>query len=214
VVFVACATPENRNYSAEAIEARVLDEESGQPLEDVVVVANWLLMRGGLGGRTQIGPLMVLEVVSDAKGRISFPAWGPMPNRTFGFLDHEDPELWFFKPGYRLSRVANYYATDYCTKPSKRKSDWNGKVIRLKRFTDGDAQYAEYIAGFGRTLAANLKWNEHCTIARTPKLAAALDRENGRLEERGFSKGGFTYRQLMPEFLSRCQMPDPAKVLQ
>jgi hypothetical protein len=105
VVFVACATPENRNYSAEAIEARVLDEESGQPLEDVVVVANWLLMRGGLGGRTQIGPLMVLEVVSDAKGRISFPAWGPMPNRTFGFLDHEDPELWFFKAGYRLSRA-------------------------------------------------------------------------------------------------------------
>jgi len=214
VVLTACAKTEDASFSAEPIEARVFDEQTDQPLEGVVVIANWLLMRGTLGGRTQVGPLMVLEAVSDANGRFSFPAWGPLPNRTAGFLDHEDPELWFFKPGYQLSRLTNYYATDHRIKPSKRKSDWNGKVIRLRRFTGDEGKYAEHLAGEARSLAANLKWYEDCTLARTPKLAGALDRENGRLEQRGFDKGGFTFRQLTPQFLSRCGIADPRKAVQ
>lgn len=208
-----CATVGVPSYSAEPIEAWVVDEQTGESLEGVVVVANWLLMRGTLGGRTQLGPLMVLEAVSDARGRFFLPAWGPVPNRTPGFLDHEDPELWFFKPGYQLVGVANHYASDHRTKPSTRKSDWNGKVIRLKRFAGEREKYAEHIASRGWSLSSTLKWYEECTITRTPKLAAALDRENTRLKQNGFDKGGFTYRALLPEYISKCAIRIPEGAL-
>src|SRR6266849_1854255 len=69
----ACAT----TYSAEPIEAWVVDADSGQPIEGVVVTANWELEIGTLGGNIPVGQIMVMETVTDQKGRFYFPAWGP-----------------------------------------------------------------------------------------------------------------------------------------
>ena len=214
LLLTACATPGQDEYSADAIEARVVDEQTGQPLEGVVVVANWLLMGGTAGGRSQLGPLMVLEAISDATGKFFFPAWGPLPNRTSGYLDNADPELWLFTSGYYFTRRANDYTTDYRKKPSRRKSEFVGKTIPLKRFAGNEDAYADHVATTGWSLAANLKWYEDCTIARTPALAAALDRENTRLERGGFDKGGFSFRRLTPQFKSRCQISVQQRGLQ
>ena len=212
LLFAGCATLDVRSYSAESIEAWVVDEQTGQPLEGVVVVADWLLMRGTFGGRSLQGPFMILESVSDAKGRFHFPAWGPRANRTLGFMDHEDPELWFFKPGYQMTRLTNNYTADYRTKPSKRRSDWNSKVIRLKRFEGGGEEYAKHIALSGESLMYRLTRTEDCAITRIPQLAAALDRENTRLMRSGLNVHGFTYRGLLPEYIRRCaiQIPETA----
>ena len=212
LLLAGCATLDVRSYSAESIEAWVVDEQTGQPLEDVVVVADWLLMRGTLGGRSLQGPFMILESVSDAKGRFYIPAWGPQANRTLGFMDHEDPELWFFRSGYRMTRLTNNYNVDYRTKPSKRRSDWNGKLIRLKRFEGGEEDYAKHIATTGESLIERLSRTEECAITRIPQLAAALDRENTRLMRSGLNRHGFTYRGLLPEYISRCaiQIPETA----
>lgn len=53
----ACATP--IRYSAEPIEAWVVDAETKQPLDGVVVTANWQLKEGTFGGSVQVGQLMV-----------------------------------------------------------------------------------------------------------------------------------------------------------
>ena len=60
------------SYNADAIEGWVVDRETGNPIEGVVVVAHWQL-RGGLEGGTPIRELKILESVTDHDGRYSFP---------------------------------------------------------------------------------------------------------------------------------------------
>src|SRR3990172_3705709 len=78
--LTACALV-SLKYSAEPIEARVVDAETKQPLEGVIVTANWELVEGTLaGGPRVLGQMMVMEAVTDANGRFSFPALGPKIN--------------------------------------------------------------------------------------------------------------------------------------
>lgn len=203
----ACAASNHRNYSAEAINAWVIDNQTGKPLEGVVVVASWVLMRGTVGGRSRIGPIMTLEAVTDANGRFFFPAWGPVHNETAGFLDHEDPELTLFKAGYQLISLTNDYRVDFRDKPSKRKSESNGRKILLQRFDGSDDKYAEYLANAGNRLILMFEWHRNCNMNRTPMLAQALDRENSRLENHGLRKGGFTFRRNAPQYMEKCGLP-------
>ena len=71
----ACAGP--LTYSAEAIEAKVIDADTKKPLDGVVVTANWQLEEGTLGGNVQAGQLMVMEAVTGKDGKFAFPGWGP-----------------------------------------------------------------------------------------------------------------------------------------
>jgi hypothetical protein len=151
--------------------------------------------------------MMTLEAVTDASGRFSFPAWGPMRNETAGVLDREDPQLTFFKPGYRLISRSNSYLTDSRDKPSERKSDWNGKRIGLQRFVGPDEKYAEYLASAGNDLILLFEWHRDCNMNRTPMLAQELDRENSRLESLGLRKGGFTFRRNAPQYVEKCGLP-------
>src|SRR5947209_3399798 len=63
-------------YSAEPITATVVDADTKEPLEGVVVVAHWE-MKGGLEGGNVEGEVMIMEAVTDAQGKFHFPAWGP-----------------------------------------------------------------------------------------------------------------------------------------
>src|SRR6266540_7096039 len=92
----ACST-----YSAKPIEAWVVDEETKQPLEGVIVVANWELRYGLEGGAYQ---LTIMETVTDKNGRFYFPGWGPkaIPKElpSGARLKEDDPGLLFYKHGY------------------------------------------------------------------------------------------------------------------
>ena len=61
-------------YFGLPVTARVVDAETGQPVEGVMVVAN-CPMRGGHG--TPAGQAMVMEAVTDKDGVFHFPWWGP-----------------------------------------------------------------------------------------------------------------------------------------
>ncbi len=61
--------------SSPALEARVVDEATGQPIEGVIAVAHWQL-RGGIH-EDAVGELVVMEAVTDATGTFRFPAWEP-----------------------------------------------------------------------------------------------------------------------------------------
>ncbi|NIR44012.1 MAG: hypothetical protein GWN83_08465, partial [Gemmatimonadetes bacterium] len=50
-------------YSAEEIEARVVDAGTKEPLEGVIVTANWQLV-GGWEGHTPKGQMKVMETVT------------------------------------------------------------------------------------------------------------------------------------------------------
>jgi hypothetical protein len=132
VTLPACA---GLMYSAEPMEARVVDAESNKPIEGVIVVAHWELERGTVGGSVPAGQLMVMETITDSQGKFSFPGFGPKPAVT-SHLVHKDPELILFKSGYRYLVLTNEYSGDIKLRTrTVRRSDWNGKTVEMKKFT-------------------------------------------------------------------------------
>ena len=86
------------SYQAEPIEGWVVDAETGKPLEGVNIAASWELTASNGFSTIQVGSLMLMEAVTDAKGRYVFPAWGPLP-ADHGSLRKESPRLAFFQDG-------------------------------------------------------------------------------------------------------------------
>jgi hypothetical protein len=120
-------------YWGEAIHGRVVDAESGEPIEGAVVLVDWKLYSGGMGHGGHRDPLFVQETVTDARGEFAFDKWGPIRRPLTGALDTAP---WFvvFKSGYEHRFLLN----EHHTNDSVRRSDWNEKTITLKRFK-GDA---------------------------------------------------------------------------
>jgi hypothetical protein len=90
-------------YSATGIQAVVVDEQTGRPLEGVVVVARWVLRRMGGDGPS----LHVAEAVTDSNGRFTVAAWGPKPRPPLMQLQDKSPLLILFKHGYEPLELRN-----------------------------------------------------------------------------------------------------------
>ncbi len=192
----ACASP--LKYSAEPIEATVIDAETKQPLEGVVVAANWQLEQGTVGGNIQAGQLMVMEAVTDKAGKFSFPDWGPKTTRN-SFLVNDDPQLLLFKRGYEYRRLNNPYTSDreLRLRPVRR-SEWNGKTIPLRPFKGEQEEYAEHIYRLGSDMDSMLDFargNEDCYWKRTPRMLAALHKMSLHFENQGTKLKGWRLGQ-------------------
>src|SRR5262245_43573633 len=86
-------------YWGDAIHGRVVDAETGEPIQGAIVISNWQLLRGGIGHGGHNGSLLVHETVTDPNGAFSFPEWGPLLRRSCTRLDYA-PLLVVFKAGY------------------------------------------------------------------------------------------------------------------
>ena len=184
----ACAQFSGRpsHYSAEPIEARVVDVATKQPLEGVIVTANWEL-RGPAtaGGSAPIGQLMVLETVTGKDGKFAFPAWGP--ERAHGALLNRDPQLLLFKPGYRYRGLENEFR-DGMELESIRRSEWHGKTIEMKLFKGAGEEYAEHVYDLGRDIDRMLDFargDKECNWKKVPRMLVALDRMGLHFESQG-----------------------------
>ncbi len=132
-------------YSAKPITLHIVDEETGAPIEGVIVTANWELETGSYyGGRVVRGQMKVLETASDKDGKVFFPAWGPEPNRYGGHIKASDPQMFLYKPGYKPIRLSNFNKYGQTPDPnvpggysrdSVRISIWDGDSIRLTKTT-------------------------------------------------------------------------------
>lgn len=145
-------------YSAKEIKATIVDAETGEPLEGVVVVAQWILFEGGIGHGGHGRRLEVLEAVTDKEGKFTITGWGPKRRPAFTYLDNLDPLLSIFKSGYKYTRLINAPFEEFSrmypnykemdteklldfilthnleSKDAIRTSIWNGTVIRLRKF--------------------------------------------------------------------------------
>jgi len=121
-------------YSADPITGWVVDANTGAPLEGVHVVATWKV-KGGLEGGNIVGYLKVMETVTDKSGKFYFTGWGPRPNLHFGGVDNNSPSLLFMRRGYAYWADSNMVSVTTPT-PSRIKSEWDGKTIRLPRTSD------------------------------------------------------------------------------
>ena len=116
-------------YFGADIRGRVVDAETGQPLEGVVVVAMWCMTTfGGIVYGPHI-KLYSADTVTDKVGNFDIPAWGPRLRPPWAWVDGNDPFLRFFKSGYVPQGVSNLRRAGFMVSHS----DWNGKVIKLAR---------------------------------------------------------------------------------
>lgn len=83
--------------AAGPLKAQVLDAETGQPLEGVVVLAYWLKMTRGPGGASP-SFYDAEEVVTGPDGRFTIPSRSTLTLNPFTYID--GPEFTIFKPGY------------------------------------------------------------------------------------------------------------------
>lgn len=194
----ACATPVT--YSAEPIEAWIVDAETKQPLENVIVVAHWALettSRIVPHQTNSAGSLTTLETVTDKNGRFYFPAWGPKWHLGSGNLTDSDPELILFKSGYQYRRVSNSqylrprkYSDEGKpsgaeSKPSgsKRISFWSGERIELEPFKGTLKEYANHLSLLKTSLGFAYN-GDNCEWKQVPRMLAAQHREMLHFDEK------------------------------
>lgn len=194
--LAACATL--LEYSAEPIEAWVVDEETKQPIEGTVVVAHWVL-EGGIHV-DRVGELMVMEAVTDKTGRFYFPPWGPVKHSGRSRLTYMDPELIIFKSGYKFLQIRN--------DPTKeaiegkylpvRRSKWNGKTIKLESFK-GDLKATRDTYDFLSTaLGFAIRDPKECLWKKVPKMIIAT-----MVQEEEFRARGLDYSSAISSTLIR-----------
>jgi len=170
-------------YSADAIDARLVDEETNEPIKGAIVLAHWELVGGLEGGHVQ-GQMMVMETETDANGYFHFPAWGPklIPlSMQLADLGFRDPAIIIFKPGYQIGgELSNDKTSKQLLKkgPSRRVSQWDGKTITVRR---ADRHSKTYRDGLG-WLSDNLSRigdypPDPCAWRKMPRMIMATSAE-------------------------------------
>lgn len=135
------------------ITGRVVDAETGQPIEGAVVLVEWTMTKG-LPGMTSTQPYSVMEVVSGKDGKFRLESVSsPMVN---------PPRITIYKKGY----VA--WNNEYIFPDWKKRKDfkWSeGVTIRLetfrKEYSRSDHVYFLHsVTHWGRLINEAYRWEE------------------------------------------------------
>lgn len=163
-------------FTSEAITGKVVDEETGEPLAKVIIVAKWAVDASLVGYDNDL--LNVLETVSDKDGNYGFPAWGPKPVPLFPlsplaiFDKGEDPLVVYFKSGYWPTQEKNELTDPEriaSRKPPLGAFQANGMTIKLKKWDGKDEEkYYDKV----RFMVSQLQggWKSY------PRMTLAIDR--------------------------------------
>jgi len=147
----ACSFPTIK--SRETLESKpfggtIVDDETGKPIANAVVMMNWPRKRGGYTGSSTIGAIEVAESVTDAKGRYAIDGWfkhGKDEVFEGGFAYKTDPKMVIFAPGYWPTQKRNPMRradplvmandlkdVDILHHGEAWKAEWDGEAIGLK----------------------------------------------------------------------------------
>lgn len=122
--------------SANPIDSRVVDIDTGAPIEGAVVLAYWELYSGSLSGDSlPCGSANVEDTVTDKDGNFHIPGWGPTKPGCSGEMRQGNPQLYVFKPGYYFIDVPNGFPD---TKYVVTTDAWRDGPLPLKAIQDAD----------------------------------------------------------------------------
>jgi len=155
-------------YFGNEVRGKVIDDETGAPLEGTSIVAEWQIYVMGIQPHSG-DRIKVLEAETNKNGDYVLPAWGPAPRPPWGALLNRSPMITFFKSGYYPKTVINERNSD----DMYRDSDFNGKTIRLKKF-DGNFELLSQYLGTASPAQGGC-WRD------CPHYVMALDAEARRL---------------------------------
>jgi len=159
------------HYSAEPTEGWIIDADTKQPMEDVIVVANWQLHKSTVGEKIPADHLHIMETLTDRNGRYYFEGWEPRAAQ-WGFFIDRDPELLFYKEGYQYLGLKNPLRSEIDTS-KVRQSVWTGKTIELKRFDGNLEDYATHLSSLYASMRTILH-GSRCEWKSTPQLVLAV----------------------------------------
>ena len=169
-------------YNVRGTEGTIVDKETKQPLEGVMVVEAWEIYRPGFHGSTA-GYLPLRETSTDSNGHYRLSARGTM-HVEGGYLDETAPWLIYFKPGYVFTSVMNEFHPDRRFE-FNRKSDWDGKTIELERFSGTLKEQAKELKRVDNVLGDFTGRGGWCIWTGIPNTLSAMRRENIRLNQQG-----------------------------
>jgi len=209
-----CLYPDPMFYFGKSIDAQVLDVDTGEPVEDVVVVAFWLL-DGGLEGGSNRGVVNVKETVTDAEGKFHFSFWGPkkIPHWTSwdARMKGDSPQILLYKKGYHPRQLRDRYKPSFFTSPIT-ESSWDGKQIQMQKFEGDEKSYRDMVSRFNYVLEEIVRYKKsRCEWERFPKMIIATKSDRkfrttslynyliGR-EERSKDKGCLSFKQFIKEY--------------
>ena len=190
----ACAAP--LWYTAEPIQGNVVDAETGQPLEGVIITANWQL-EGGIEGSYPVGQMMVMETVTDKDGRYRFPGWGPKHRPLTGRISTRAPQLLVFKSGYRYVGLANALLEKSLRGEldSPLRSDWDGKTVKLERFKGTADEYAHNVYDLNTAVKNVYSFpydvREECLWKKIPRMITEIHKMSIYFDAKGVKLKGW-----------------------
>lgn len=176
-------------FFLEPFEARVVDAETGEPIEGAFVVANWAVFEtGGTMHTVRIfrEQLEVKETATDKNGRFAFEGF-TKTNPKLLELYWENPQVIIFKPGYEYSYwVNNCRLVGYHCPNVWHLASVAGQTVKLKKLHDEtrkkDQTYTAYSG-----LTTHLRDVIHsCNAQKIPNFIVAADTERKRTESEGY----------------------------
>lgn len=168
-------------YTTAPFSAQVVDADTKAPIAGAVVVADWHLVVGTLGGPRSAGHLEVRETVTDDNGRFAFEGLTRLNPGFLVELRGEDPQVLIFKGGYKLGRFANFYPKANTETPgAQRKAAVDGKTLELKKISplhfDGQTRFHSGIDTVLGDILHDCEWH------KIPRMLTALDEEHKRIK--------------------------------
>ncbi len=155
-------------FTMQKIHGQIIYEQTGEPLEGVIVVAEWVLLHKIPGKYYHDKNLRIVETITDQNGNYVISGSPMIRLRPLTELTDRDPEMSFFKKGYSPLFVSNSYDRDTVI----RYSEWDGRILKLKRFNGTNERYAQSL----RTLF-RIDKSDWCFV---PKLSQAMYEEVNR----------------------------------
>lgn len=193
--------PSEYQYQAAPISGKVVDKETGKPVEGVHVAVYWQLysdsLLGGLGGRVATDVMGVSETVTDKDGIYHIPGWGPKVVKG-DYLGEESPMIGFYKTGYEFKEVYNSNMTlivnkdyisegyEYSKKETEKgeiyTSNWDGKTINIDKEKDRIDEIKYNIESTYRFIDQILSGNE-CESRYISKFIRSYSEDAEELEK-------------------------------
>jgi|WetSurMetagenome_2_1015567.scaffolds.fasta_scaffold50404_2 hypothetical protein len=155
-------------YSLQETEGWVIDKETKQPLEGVIVLIEWEIMTHNFVETTGSAPFVVEETVTDQNGHFFFPKWETI--KIKGSLDSYTPYLTFIKEDYLFLVRSNSPSSKRDS--STLTSDLNRETIAMEKFKGTQTEHAKQTADFSDNIRHIV--NRGCLWTHIPKTVEKL----------------------------------------
>lgn len=202
VPLTACAGLFGTSLSADPIDSRVMDAETGEPIEGAIVLARWALYEGSLTGHASAcGVAAIEETITDKDGKFHIPGWGPI-SAICGEMRNGNPMVYVFKPGYGFGMFPNEQpGISLVDNVNVTHTDWNYEhPMMLKKFSDMNLKVMginTYSNNFnilnGSLEEFTTQTPDSCNWKKMPLMLRALELERLQISQaKGHPFGGVT----------------------